>query len=239
MVCDAPPPQPFDPAPLEWVYAYQRAAAIPGKVTATQLKGRAIDEELTEGAAHRHRAVLFEKPKFLQEVTGLTAAEKGTAVHAVMQYIDFHTPAAAEAVAEEVERLRQRRLLTSQQAAAVDCAMVAAFLASPLAERIRGAEKVWREYRFALLTDAALYDPSVTGEELLLQGVVDCAFQTPEGLVVVDFKTDRITHQQQAQRAERYRPQLEAYALALGQVLEQEVSEKLLYFFHTNSVVKL
>ena len=239
VVCDAPSPQPFDPAPLEWVYPHQRAAAIPGKVTATQLKGRAIDQELTEGAAHYHRAVLFEKPKFLQETTGLTAAEKGTAVHAVMQYIDFRTPATAEAVAEEVERLRQRRLLTSQQAVAVDCTMVAAFLASPLAERIRGAEKVWREYRFALLTDAALYDPAVTGEELLLQGVVDCAFQTPDGLVVVDFKTDRITPQQQAQRAERYRPQLEAYALALGQVLQQKVSEKLLYFFHTNSVVKL
>ena len=34
-------------------------------------------------------------------------------------------------------------------------------------------------------------------------------------------------------------PQLEAYALALGKVLEKDVSEKLLYFFHTNSTVKL
>ena len=148
-------------------------------------------------------------------------------------------PPTAEAVAHEVEALAQRRLLTSQQAAAVDCAMVARFLASPLAERIRRAGHVWREYRFTLLTDAALYDPQVAGEELMLQGVVDCAFETPEGLVVVDFKTDRVTAEQQAQRAEGYRPQLEAYALALGQVLEKEVSEKLLYFFHTNSTVKL
>ena len=145
----------------------------------------------------------------------------------------------AMAVAAEVEKLAQRRLLTPQQAAAVDCAMVARFLASPLAERIRGADKVWREYRFSLLTDAALYDPQAAGEELLLQGVVDCAFETPDGLVVVDFKTDRVTPQQQSQRAEGYRPQLEAYALALGKVLEKDVSEKLLYFFHTNSTVKL
>lgn len=26
----------------------------------------------------------------------------------------------------------------------------------------------------------------------MLQGVVDCAFRTEEGLVIVDFKTDRI-----------------------------------------------
>ena len=230
---------PFDSAPLEWAYGHTRAAVTPGKVTATQLKGRAIDEEIAQGAPTRRRAVLFEKPKFLRESTALTAAERGTAVHAVMQYISFRTPPTAEAVAHEVEALAQRRLLTSQQAAAVDCAMVARFLASPLAERIRRAGHVWREYRFTLLTDAALYDPRVAGEELMLQGVVDCAFETAEGLVVVDFKTDRITPQQQAQRAERYRPQLESYALALGQVLEKEVSEKLLYFFHTNSTVKL
>ena len=230
---------PFDSAPLEWAYGHTRAVVTPGKVTATQLKGRAIDEEIAQGAPTRRRAVLFEKPKFLRESTALTAAERGTAVHAVMQYISFRTPPTAEAVAREVEALAQRRLLTSQQAAAVDCAMVARFLASPLAERIRRAGHVWREYRFTLLTDAALYDPQVAGEELMLQGVVDCAFETPEGLVVVDFKTDRVTAEQQAQRAEGYRPQLEAYALALGQVLEKEVSEKLLYFFHTNSTVKL
>ena len=69
---------------------------------------------------------------------------------------------------------------------------------------------------------------------------MDCAFETAEGgLVVVDFKTDRITAEQQAQRAKSSRPQLEAYALALGQVLEKEVTEKVLYFFHTNSAVKL
>ena len=229
----------FDSAPLEWAYGHARAAVTPGKVTATQLKGRAIDEEIAQGAPTRRRAVLFEKPRFLRESTALTAAERGTAVHAVMQYISFRTPPTAEAVAHEVETLAQRRLLTSQQAAAVDCAMVARFLASPLAERIRRAGHVWREYRFTLLTDATLYDPQVAGEELMLQGVLDCAFETPEGLVVVDFKTDRVTAEQQAQRAEGYRPQLEAYALALGQVLEKEVSEKLLYFFHTNSTVKL
>ena len=239
-LADLPEEADFDPAPLEWSYDHPCATVTPGKVTATQLKGRAIDEEIAQGAPTRRRAVLFEKPKFLREVTGLTAAEKGTAVHAVMQYIDFRTPPTADAVAGEVEKLARRRLLTAQQAAAVDCAMVARFLSSPLAERIRQAKQVWREYRFTLLTDAALYDPAAAGEELMLQGVVDCAFETAEGgLVVVDFKTDGITAEQQAQRAENYRAQLEAYALALEQVLEKEVTEKVLYFFHTNSAVKL
>ena len=230
---------PFDSAPLEWAYGHTRAAVTPGKVTATQLKGRAIDEEIAQGAPTRRRAVLFEKPKFLRESTALTAAERGTAVHAVMQYISFRTPPTAEAVAHEVEALAQRRLLTSQQAAAVDCAMVARFLASPLAERIRRAGHVWREYRFTLLTDAALYDPQVAGEELMLQGVVDCAFETPEGLVVVDFKTDRLAPGEEPQRAEEYRPQLEAYAQALERVMEEKVCRKVLYFFSTGATINL
>ena len=130
-----------------------------------------------------------------------------------------------------MEKLAQRRLLTAQQAAAVDCAMVARFLASPLAERICGADKVWREYRFSLLTDSALYDPQAAGEELLLQGVVDCFFEEDGELVVVDFKTDRIGRTQIEERAEHYRPQLEAYSMALMRVMGKKVREKVLYFF--------
>ena len=101
------------------------------------------------------------------------------------------------------------------------------------------AEKIYREYRFDLLVDASIYDTAAAGEEIMLQGVVDCAFETPDGLVIVDFKTDHITEGEVANRAARYRPQLEAYATALSRVLEKPVCEKLLYFFHTKSVVKL
>ena len=85
------------------------------------------------------------------------------------------------------------------------------------------------------------YMPRAASEdEILLQGAVDCFFETEDGtLTVVDFKTDRITPEETAARAERYRPQLEAYALALGKVLEKEVTEKVLYFFHTDSTVNL
>ena len=40
----------------------------------------------------------------------------------------------------------------------------------------------------------------------MLQGVVDCAFRTEQGLVIVDFKTDRIRPEEAPARAELYRP---------------------------------
>ena len=226
----------YDLSAMELRYGHTAACTIPTKVTATQLKGRVLDEEIAEGAASaRPRRLDFQRPLFLQQERRLTAAERGTAMHLVMQYLELGGPDPEE----QVRRLVERRLLTPQQAEAVDMERIRAFLATPLAQEIRQARQVWREYRFALLMPAALYDPAAEGEELMLQGVVDCAFRTEEGLVVVDFKTDRLAPGEEPQRAEEYRPQLEAYAQALERVMEEKVCRKVLYFFSTGATINL
>ena len=80
-------------------------------------------------------------------------------MHLVMQYLELGGPDPEE----QVRRLVERRLLTPQQAEAVDMERIRAFLATPLAQEIRQARQVWREYRFALLMPAALYDPAAEG----------------------------------------------------------------------------
>ena len=75
---------------------------------------------------------------------------------------------------------------------------------------------------------------------MLLQGVVDCCFETEAGLTVVDFKTDRVeTAAEVRARAEYYRPQLEAYSWALEQVLERPVARRALYFLHPGTTVEV
>ena len=234
----APDPQP-DEAALAFRYSHRAATVTPSKVTATQLKGRAIDQEIAEGTLPARRTAAPEKPRFLQEKRGLTGAERGTAMHLAMQFLPLDTPAAPEAVTAFAETLTARRLLMPEQAAALDIPALARFLASSLAERIRTAPQVWREYRFALLTDAGIYDVAAAGEEILLQGVADCVFETTAGLTVVDFKTDRVTAAEASQRAEAYRPQLDAYAGALSRILEKPVTERILYFFACGEEISL
>ncbi len=225
---------------LDASYAHERACLLPSKVTATQLKGRDLDEEIARGTTVLRREIALTTPRFMQENRALSAAEKGTATHLVMQYLPFDTPAERSAVDAVVRELTERRLLTEQQAGAVDCRRLAEFLRSPLADQIRSGENLLREYRFALLVPASLYDPSVSGEEeMMLQGVVDCCYETADGLVIVDFKTDRIRPGEESARAEVYRPQLEAYAHALEQVLGKKVRERILYFFATGAQVTL
>ena len=227
----------FDPALLEFVYPYSRETGLPAKVTATQLKGRTLDEEIAENAAHTPYLRPLTQPKFRRERQGLTPAERGTATHLVLQYLDF----SGGDVKEQVEGLRLRNLLTAEQAAAVDIRALERFLASPLAEDIRQGQNILREYRFTLLMDARDYDPAAAEEDrILLQGVVDCCFETAEGITVVDFKTDHVwTEAKVAQRAEHYRPQLEAYSRALERVLEKRVVRRVLYFLGPGQTVEL
>ena len=75
---------------------------------------------------------------------------------------------------------------------------------------------------------------------MLLQGVVDCCFETEQGITVVDFKTDRVFREEDlARRAEEYRPQLEAYSRALALVLEKPVVRRVLYFLAPGREVEL
>ncbi|MFR5994600.1 MAG: UvrD-helicase domain-containing protein [Oscillospiraceae bacterium] len=230
----------FYPQLLQGEYTHLEAARIPTKITATQLKGRELDQQIAEGAAQRLPVQTeFAAPKFMQEQQGLTPAERGTAMHLVMQYLPFDTPARPDAVKEYVHSLVQRRLLTTEQGESINASQIAKFLASDLCRQMRGAVQVWREFRFALLVPASIYDPRVQGEEMMLQGVADACFRTAEGLVVADFKTDRLQPGEEIERAERYRPQLEAYSLALSRVLEEPVCRRVLYFFSTGVQVDL
>lgn len=227
----------FDPALLSFVYPYLRETTLPAKVTATQLKGRPADQEIAERALHTPYLRPLSQPNFRRERQGLTPAERGTATHLVLQYLNFSD----FDVAGQIEALRQRGLLTDQQAAAVETAPLERFLQSPLAEEIRKSESVLREYRFTLLMDARDYDSAaVKGDSILLQGVVDCCFETAEGLTVVDFKTDSVSTPAEIQaRAEHYRPQLEAYSRALERVLEKSVIRRTLYFLTAGEIVDI
>ena len=226
---------PFDPALLSFAYPYQRESLLPAKLTATQLKGRPLDQEIAENAAHTPYLRPLEQPRFRQVRRGLTPAERGTAVHLALQYLDF----ANRDVTAQLADMEARGLLTAEQARAADVPALERLLASPLAEELRTGKNLLREYSFTLLVDAQMLDPAAAKEDqVLLQGVADCCFETEEGLVIVDFKTDRVqAGEGLRRRAEQYRPQLEAYSLALSQVLEKPVIRKILYFLTPGETV--
>ena len=117
-------------------------------------------------------------------------------------------------------------------------------ISSGLAElglRLRRSPRVEREFKFSLLCPAADYYPEAEpGEEVLLQGVVDCWFMEEDGTAtVLDFKTDRVGLDQVDARGSDYRPQLEAYSRALSQAAGVTVGRKCLWFFSVGKAVEV
>jgi len=62
---------------------------------------------------------------------------------------------------------------------------------------------------------------------------------TPEGLVVIDFKTDQLTAEQLPERADLYRPQLDLYAKAAAAILKTPSAAKYLYFLGLRVAVQV
>ena len=250
---------------LNFEYPWRRAEQLPSKLTATALKAPDPDAlplyaaspdtaetsekkgqpEKTAAASARSENPLirfrrdFPEPDLSR--SEISAAERGTATHLVLQQIDLSRTGTADEILQEISRMEQAHFLTREEAEAVDPEKIRLFFSSDIGLRIRRAEKLWREFRFSLMTDIRELLPGETAEErVLLQGVIDCFFLENDGLVLLDYKTDRVEKEEEIRgRAEHYRPQLETYARALNRIFGLPVKEKLLYFLRPGTKVIL
>ncbi|HEX3037943.1 MAG TPA: helicase-exonuclease AddAB subunit AddA [Oscillospiraceae bacterium] len=208
-------------------YPYADLRGIPAKVAASELAA----EEFTQQFA------VLSRPAFMSS-SGLTPAERGTALHAYMQFADY--AAAAQNPQVELERLVIQGYLTVEQGAAVDIKRIQAFFAGNTAKRILASNNVLREFRFTVEIPANMVKQglieSLGSQPVVLQGAVDCAFEEEGGIVIVDYKTDKTASADELWQ--RYRMQLDLYRLAMEQSTKLPVKECLLYSFHLNSIVR-
>lgn len=224
---------------LTFRYPYAQAEELPSKLTATELKDRAEPDPDAAPLQNTPRRP-FRLPDFTKKDRPLTGAERGTATHLVLQYMDFARTGDLDQVRGEIERLRAGRFLSDREAQAVDAEAILKLFRSPLGERILAAKELRREFRFSLLWDAERIFHRAEGEKLLLQGVVDCFFEEAGELVVVDYKTDAVfTAARARERSAEYTPQVRAYAAALERILGKPVKECVLYFLSAGQAVSV
>ena len=225
---------------LEWRYGRSADTRLPSKLTATALRSSFTAAEAAEGASQLRRRRYGPEdfpPPQLQALKGLSPAEKGSAVHLALQYADLERCVTPEGAAEALAALEQRRLLTREQREAVDPAKLHAFCVSEAMAALRRG-KLHREFKFSLLVPVKEFLGEGEGESLL-QGVVDLWSELPEGILLLDYKTDRVTPQTQAARAKEYEPQLRAYAWALERITGKKVLRRMIWFFATGRSVEV
>ncbi len=229
---------------LNWQYPSAEVAGKPAKTSVTEIK-RQFAGEFTDPQAYSpwttERSTLVDRPVFIQPAAGLSAAERGAAMHLVMQHLKLDGDLAGSGFGEQLQTMVARELLTKEQAESVDLSAIQHFFRTPLGQRLVRAPRVHKEVPFTMAVPARKAYPDLVedyGEQVLVQGVIDCLLEEEDGFVIIDYKTDEIRAGQLAEVVQRYQGQLNLYTLAVETILRRPVKEKYLYLFALGREIK-
>ena len=167
----------------------------------------------------------------------MTAAERGTAMHAVLQFASFEH--AREDLNAELERLREGGWLTEHTVRHADRGALEAFLHSAVCKRMCSAKKLLREYAFFTAVPAkyvqADLDERFAMRPVAVQGIADAVLVFDDGVEIVDYKTDHVRDGEILR--EKYRRQLLLYRAALEKKLSLPVNKCTIYSLYLSQEI--
>jgi ATP-dependent helicase/nuclease subunit A len=100
------------------------------------------------------------------------------------------------------------------------------------------SKEVKREYMFGVSIKAKNFITTTKSEkEIMLQGVIDCLLINDEGIVIIDYKTDRSFDA--TDTIEKYRIQLDCYKYAAETIFKKPVTRKILYMLESDMGINL
>ena len=213
---------------------------IPAKLSVTELKRRAEEEDLPPLSAAVDNAesksaekFIYRRPNFLQ-TKKLSGAEFGTLMHRVMQNLNIDGDLSPQGIAAQVEDLARRQIIEPEHVKKIRADKIAAFFACEIGQRLVAAQKFYRELPFSRLIDAERFFH--VDEKIFIQGIIDLLFQDSDGKwILLDYKTDRNIEN----IAEKYRVQIELYTQAVESLLKISVAEKYLYLLTADKLVRI
>lgn len=204
------------------------ASGLPRKVTVT-----ALSHEKQTGL-DRLRTPSFFLAKDSADYQKLLGNQRGTAVHRIMELIDFsNAPADAKAY---LDALRDEKKISDAEYASLEPKKLQAFLDSDICRRIKVSAEVRQEQDIyvklsELRVNAALSEKlcSYLHSSGNLIGTMDLIFREDDGWVIVDYKTDYV--RSAGELREKYAAQLQLYAAAARCILGEDTVIKGLYLY--------
>lgn len=110
-------------ARLSWRYPHQHWQGLPARATVTGLKKMALlQSDMAAGVEQANRDSqnsLAARPLFAQKKSGLSAAERGQALHLVMQLLNLEGKLDAGGVSEQITVMVEQEKLSRAQAEVV------------------------------------------------------------------------------------------------------------------------
>lgn len=195
-------------------------------------------------SSNRYLQPIDETPVFLEKQK-FTGAEIGTAMHLVLQYYDYQGDKTEINLEQEIEELVELGKLNPLMVPHLSKEALNWFVMSEFAAEFwQKPEKLHRESQFSSLVNASelFNDFSDSVAKILVHGTIDGYFETDEGLILFDYKTDFVdkAHEEQAidKIKQKYTGQLRLYEQALNEISEnKKVIGKYLILLDARKVV--
>lgn len=226
---------------LSFRYPYQ-GLNLKSKFTVSELNRLGREAGQKQDSSFALRA-----PKFSQGKKDFTGAEKGTVLHKVMEYIDFRKmgalcnqdgdlKGAANYIQGFVDHLIEKEILTEEEGNVVNSQKIIRFFTSNIGGRAAMAKTLFKEVSFNIMKQ-------VQGEDIILQGTIDCYFEEDGRYILVDYKSDYLSGNDLEASiyslAENYREQLALYREALEKIRGIQVAACYLYLFHLDREIEM
>ncbi|MBN2513341.1 MAG: helicase-exonuclease AddAB subunit AddA [Sedimentisphaerales bacterium] len=214
---------------LNWQYPDDTLTRLPGKFSVTGLTHR--DDEFSR--PQLDETFTLPRPRTTTAEPRAEAMARGHATHLVFQYLPLTSMPDRAVVLQTIEKLVDCGQLTLAQSQSIDVDTIISFFQTPAGIlAIQNAERVYREWPFTMALPVSELGLSSSEEFVVVQGVIDLLIPTDKGLVLVDFKTDKIDENKIDSRTARYQPQLALYARAAETILKIPAAAGFLYFLH-------
>ncbi len=235
---------------LDYTYPYQADIGLHTKMSVSELKkqGQLTDEAESEqmqgplaGDGDNPHLLSVSRETWRPDsplADGGNGAARGTAFHRAMELLPFSRMKSRGDVEACLERLVSQNQFTRENFELLDCGQIWAFLTSELGQRMTRAEeagRLYKEQQFVIGMEARQMGAGDSGELVVIQGIIDAYFEEPDGLVIMDYKTDRVSRPETL--VNHYKTQLDYYERALIQMTGKPVKEKLIYSAALNQVI--
>lgn len=226
---------------LDFRYKFRESTLIKSNFSVSELKKKNFEQVPVIDTEELFKEDICNiKPKFLQEERGLTGAEKGTAMHFVMQKVDLSRVNTVEEIKEQLKEFVDMELLSKEEYKVISPYKIKKFFISKLGERMLRAynrgDRVYRELPFYTEIDVHRIDPDlpkeVEGDKVRLQGVIDSFFYEEDEVILLDYKTDYVEQGNEEELVNKYKMQIQYYKEALEKITKTKIKECYLYSFY-------
>lgn len=212
----------------DFEYGREKLTSVPSKISVTELKSGGFFESEID---------ILPMPAFMMGEKEASGADRGNALHKVMQNLVPITGMDLAYIDKEIKGMTASGILTVEEAELTDGRKILAFYSSDIGKRALKSGSVMRETPFETDIPLSYFEGYEKYDEtILLQGVIDCWFEEEGEIVLIDYKSDFYNSPEEVR--EKYIVQLDWYKYAIEKITGKKVKERYIYMFHNDDTLQ-